>query len=340
MTAASALTVSPPAGATPAERSRPRARGGPAPRSIPPRGEPAEGSAPPPEPSHHSHRGTRQGPVEGRTPGKEPPHREPEARRAAAETALEPARAELSQHRRERDAHGADLLATSVEGAGVRQVVSPVEPHDERGQHRAHRPGVHPAVGVAADRVVHGTVVEARAAADAAQHLAELAREHRGPAVVDQHHVELLRAVEVLAPARPGRDGGVDRHLLPGGAPREEPQDGREVLEPRQDLLDSGDDDVHAGQGVAQVTVAFVGHDHRRSRLRDEEVRPGDPDVGAQEVAPQHLARPRDELRVPEAGRPEAERRVVLGEEIPDLLAGLVDGGGRRCGSASRPRAG
>ena len=97
---------------------------------------------------------------------------------------------------------------------------------------------------------------------------------------------------------------------------------------PRQDLLDAGDDDVHPGEGVAEVAVAFVGHDDRRARLRDEEVRPGDPDVGAEEVAPQHLARPGDQLRVPKAGRAEAKGSVVLREEVADLLAGLVDRGG------------
>ena len=189
-------------------------------------------------------------------------------------------------------------------------------------------PGVYPSVGVAAHRVVDRAVVEARAAADAAQHLAELASQHGGAPVVDEHDVELLGAVEVRAPARAGGDGGVGRHLLSGGAPREEPEHGREVLESRQHLLDPGDDDVHPRQGVAEVTVALVGDDDRRARFRDEEVRPRDPHVGAEEIAPQHLARPRDELRVPEPGRPEAERGVVLGEEIADLLAGLVDGRG------------
>ena len=101
-----------------------------------------------------------------------------------------------------------------------------------------------------------------------------------------------------------------------------------EVLEPRQDLLDAGDDDVHPGEGVAEVPVPLVGHDDRRARFRDEEIRPGDPHVGAEEVVPQHLARPGHQLRVPETGGPEAERGVVLGEEVADLLPGLVDGGG------------
>ena len=50
-----------------------------------------------------------------------------------------------------------------------------VQPDQRRGQHRPHRPGIDPAVGVAADRGVDRTMVEAGGASQAAQHVLEFA---------------------------------------------------------------------------------------------------------------------------------------------------------------------
>ena len=56
-----------------------------------------------------------------------------------------------------------------------------------RGQHRTHRPGIDPAIGVPADRAIDRAMVEAGGAADAAQHVLQLGAEHRAAPVIDQH---------------------------------------------------------------------------------------------------------------------------------------------------------
>ena len=55
-----------------------------------------------------------------------------------------------------------------------------VEADQRRRQHRAHRPGIDPAIGMAADRGIDRAMVEAGGAADAAQHVLELAAEQVG----------------------------------------------------------------------------------------------------------------------------------------------------------------
>ena len=62
-------------------------------------------------------------------------------------------------------------------------------------QHAAHRARIDPAVGVAADLLVDRAVVHAGTAADAAQHLTELAADQAGTAAVDQHEIHVLRAI-------------------------------------------------------------------------------------------------------------------------------------------------
>ena len=81
---------------------------------------------------------------------------------------------------------------------GVGQVARLVDADQRRRQHRAHRPGIDPAIGVAAHRAIDRAMVHAGGAADAAQHVLELAAEHPRAAVVEQDDV-------VLAPARRGR---------------------------------------------------------------------------------------------------------------------------------------
>ena len=72
---------------------------------------------------------------------------------------------------------------------------------DQRGgEDGAHGAGVDPAIRVPADGAVHGAMVHAGGAADAAEHLLELGAEHGGAAVIDEDDVVLLGAVEV----RPG----------------------------------------------------------------------------------------------------------------------------------------
>ena len=70
---------------------------------------------------------------------------------------------------------------------------------DQRGrQHRAHRTGIDPAVGMAADRLIDRTMVHTGAAADAAKHVLEFAPEHRRAAVVEQDDVIFIGTVGIF----------------------------------------------------------------------------------------------------------------------------------------------
>jgi hypothetical protein len=134
-------------------------------------------------------------------------------------------------------------------------------------------------------------MVEARRAAQAAQHVLELAADHRRAAVIDQHDMVLLGAVAVLRPARAGRDRRIGREFLSGRRAGQEPQQGRRVLQGRHDLFDAGDDDMRLGQRLRQVAVALIGDDDAGAGLGDEKIRAGDADIGGEELRAQHGAR-------------------------------------------------
>ena len=167
---------------------------------------------------------------------------------------------------------------------------------ERRRQHRADRSGIHPPVGMAADGAVDRTVIHAGAAADAAQHLAELAAEQLRAAVVENHDMAGLGPVGVAGAARPGRERGVGRDLLPRRRARQQPDQRIGVLQRRHQLVDGGEHDVHLGQRLGEVAVALVGHDHRRAGLGDQEIGARDADIGGQELLAQDLARLGDQL--------------------------------------------
>jgi hypothetical protein len=56
---------------------------------------------------------------------------------------------------------------------------------------------------MAADLLIDRAMIEAGAAADAAQHVRELGPQQRRAAVVQQHDMEFLGPVEIARPARP-----------------------------------------------------------------------------------------------------------------------------------------
>ena len=90
--------------------------------------------------------------VERRPAREERPQRQPRAHRARRQLALELALAPVPHHLRQRDLHRADALAAAAEGRGVGQVPRVLDADQRRRQHRAHRAGIDPAIGVAADR--------------------------------------------------------------------------------------------------------------------------------------------------------------------------------------------
>ena len=144
---------------------------------------------------------------------------------------------------------------------------------------------------MAADRAIDRAMVEAGAAADAAQHVGELVAEHLAPPIVEQHDVIGGWTVWIAVAARAGEQARIGGDLLAGGRARQQAQNRRGVLERRHQLLDRGDDDMHARQGRGQVAVALVGDDHRRAGLGDQQIGAGDADIGGEEFFPQQRPR-------------------------------------------------
>ena len=222
------------------------------------------------------------------------------------------------------NAHRADALAAAAEGRGVGQVGCLLDADQLRRQDRADRAGVDPAIGMAADRAVDRAMVHAGAAADAAQHVLHPGAEHRGAAVVEQHDVVLRRPVEIAIAFRPGVEGRVGRGFLAGRRARQHAQQHRGILERRDHLLDAGQHDVHLGQRVGEIGIAFVGDQHRRTRLGHQEVGTGQADVGIEEFLAQHMARLGHQVVALREASSEAERPMMLEEGVGHLVFGQM----------------
>src|SRR6185503_13048943 len=95
----------------------------------------------------------------------------------AVQAALERFLAPGTQHLRDRNPHRADLLAAPAQRRGLGQRRRMLDADQRRRGDGADRPGIDPAVRMAADVMIDRAVVEAGAAADAAQHLLELGAE-------------------------------------------------------------------------------------------------------------------------------------------------------------------
>ena len=132
--------------------------------------------------------------------------------------------------------------------------------------------------------------------------------------------MEGLGTVEIIRSLRPGRKGRVGGDLLRRGRARKQAQDGRGVFQRRHHLLDAGDYDVDFGQGLGQIAVAFIGDDHGRPGLGDEEIRAGDTHIGLDKPVAQHRPRFVQQILglVEPPGR--VETRVSVAEGVGDLL--------------------
>ena len=148
------------------------------------------------------------------------------------------------------------------------------------------------------------------------------AAEHRGAAVVEDDDVIFVRPVRIAGAARAGRERRVDRHLLRGRRARQHAQQLRHVLQRRHDLLDRGEHDVHARQGLRQVAIALVGDDDRRAGLGHQEIRAGDADIGREEAVAQDHARLGEQRLVLLQIAVGRQMRVHAAEVGLDLLLG------------------
>jgi hypothetical protein len=169
------------------------------------------------------------------------PQRKRRAFAPGPQAALDLLLAQLAHQVGQRNLHRADGAALVAQRGGLRQVDGVLDADEQRRQHRAHRAGIDPAVGMAADGLVHRAVVDAGGAADAAQHGLEIAAEQVDAAVVDEDEVEVLGAVGVARPLDAGEHGKVVGDGLPGGRARQDAHQRGEVLQRRNHLLHPGD---------------------------------------------------------------------------------------------------
>ena len=127
----------------------------------------------------------------------------------------------------------ADAFALAAERGGVRQMSRLFHPDQAGREHRAHRSRIDPAIGVPADRAIDRAMVHAGGAADTAQHFLKVGPEHGRPAVIDQHDMVFLRPIQVARPPWTGGERGVDREILAGCRPGQNPQQRCRVLQRR-----------------------------------------------------------------------------------------------------------
>src|SRR5262249_33109131 len=125
----------------------------------------------------------------------------PPAKRKVLVPRTEPLRkrllAQLPLQVGERNLHRAYDTALVAERRRRGQILGVFEADVHRRQDGADRPGVDPAVGVPADVLVHGAMIHARAATDAAQRVAHVTCEHAGATAIDDDEVHVLGAVEL-----------------------------------------------------------------------------------------------------------------------------------------------
>src|SRR5581483_9271602 len=227
-------------------------------------------------------RETHRRPVAGCRAPQSAPEREPES--------FGPARllggriaAKRDQELVDRDPDRARVGAGRAERRGVGQVARALEAVHQRGEDRADRSSVDAAVRVPADLPEHRAHVLTGTAPDAVEHRAVLGRKQGRTAVVEDHDVELLGPVRLVAAARAVYHIDVGGDALPRRARSEERQEHGELAKGRDDPLHAHHRDVHAGERRGHPPVPLVRDDHERTGRGDAEVHAGDADVGPQE---------------------------------------------------------
>ena len=123
----------------------------------------------------------------------------------------------------------------------------------KRGEHRAHRPRVHPPVCVPTNLAVDGAHVEARAAPNAVEHLGELTGRNVAAAVVDYHEMEFVGTVRLAVTARSGHGGHVGGHGLARRTPRQQRQHHVELIPVRHHALHAHQRDVYRRHAARQA---------------------------------------------------------------------------------------
>src|SRR5208282_1389741 len=190
--------------------------------------------------------------------------------------------AQMEQDSRDVDLDGTDVLARAAQRRRERQV-SRGAAEKIGADDRPDRTRIDRAIRVAADAPVDRAYVQARAASNAIQSLAQnRIRNHRAAPVVQDHHVHLAWPVEIALAPRTRDETGVGRELLPSRGAREDFQEVAQVFEPRDDLLDSHHGDERLRHRARQAPVAFVLDDDERAGFRDRKIDAGNPEIRVQ----------------------------------------------------------
>ncbi len=139
--------------------------------------------------------------------------------------------------------------------------------------------------------LIHRANVQAAAAANALQRFDRLriCQDAAAP-VIQQHQVERFRPVFALGSARAGNQGSVGRNLLAGSAARQQLEQHGERFPIGDDFVNPHHRHVHPGQSCAHAPIAFVGNDHQRAGLGDQEVGSRYAHLRSQELLPERAA--------------------------------------------------
>ena len=199
--------------------------------------------------------------------------------------------AKLEQDTRDVDLNRTHLGACSTQARRKRQPRILLDSVKLRCQDRSDRARVHPGIIVPANLAIHRTMIQACPATDAIQRLAlAFVGQHFGAAVVEQDQIELVRPINFARPPGTAHERRVNGHRLSRGAAPQDGQENRQILRPRNDLLNAGDRNVDFRRRMGQPRVALIFDHHHGSRIGYHEVRAGDPDVRVEELLPQDAA--------------------------------------------------
>ncbi len=177
------------------------------------------------------------------------------------------------------DLYRADLVAGPAKRGGKRQLARLLQPDHVRHDHRADRARINPAIGPAPHAAIDRAGVQARAATDAEQaHAGLRVGQNAGPAVVDDHDVQLAARRGAMEQVRVGRQ------FLAGSTAGQQVQELRQVMDAGNDLLDAHQGHVERRRGRRKAGVALVLDDDERARVGDAEVAARHPHVGLDEL--------------------------------------------------------
>ena len=213
--------------------------------------------------------------------GKCCPNLQGPARKGWAQVALEFLFPPVTHHAGQRNAHGANLFAAPTKGRCIGQVMGVLNANERWRQDGTHGARIDPAVGVTPNRAVDRAIIHARRAANTPEHVLALAPNDVAASIVEQHHVIFVNTVRVVSSFRSGHERSVNGKGLANCRPRQKAQQCCCIVESRNDLFNTTDDDVHTWLRHAKIAVPLVGDNHGRAGLGDQKVRAGNPDVSA-----------------------------------------------------------